>query len=99
MRIRGNMYCLIKKLYDVYITQYVHYNECSSNTKSIEYGAPQGSILGPLFFITSMNNFSRASKIHFSILFADDTSVFLVGTEYAKLIKFLIVELKKPQVG
>ena len=68
---------------------------CNSSTKSIEYGVPQGSILGPLFFILFMNDFSRASQLLFSILFADDTSVFLIGKEYTQLIKSLNEELKK----
>ena len=51
--IRGNLFCLIK--YSLMSrTQYVHYNGCYSSTKSIEYGVPQGSILGPLFFILLM---------------------------------------------
>ena len=37
-----------------------------------------------------MNDFSRTSEIHF----ADDTSLFLVGTEYTKLIELLNVELE-----
>ena len=49
----------------------------------------QGSILGLLLFILFMNDFSRSSTLLFSILFADDTSVFLEGTEYSKLIKSL----------
>ena len=52
-------------------------------------------ILGPLFFILFMNDFTRASQLLFSILFADDTSVFLIGKEYTKLIVFLNKELKK----
>ena len=73
MGISGNMYCLIEN-YLMHITQYVHYNGCVSSTKPIKYGVPQGSILGPLFFILFMNDFSRASEILFTILFADDTS-------------------------
>ena len=42
-----------------------------------------------------MNDFSRASQLLFSILFADDTSVFLIGKEYTQLIKSLNEELKK----
>ena len=42
-----------------------------------------------------MNDFSRASEIFFTILFADDTSVFIVGTEYTKLIEILNVELER----
>ena len=40
-----------------------------------------------------MNDFSRSSTLLFSILFAD-TSVFLEGTEYSKLIKTLNNELE-----
>ena len=61
-------------------TQNVHYNGCNSSTKSIEYGVPQGSMLGTLFFILFKNDFPRASQLLSSILFADDTSVsFLIG--------------------
>ena len=85
--IRGNLFCLIKS-YLMSRTQYVHYNGCNSSTKSIEYGVP-------LFFILFMNDFSRASQLLFSILFADDTSVFLIGKEYTQLIISLNEELKK----
>ena len=88
MGIRGNMYCLIEN-YLIHRTQYVHYNGCDSSTKPIKYGVPQGSILGPLFFILFMIDFSRESEILFLILFADDTSVTIVGTEYTKLIELL----------
>ena len=94
MGIRGNMYCLIEN-YLMHRNQYVHYNGCDSSTKPIKYGVPQGSILGPLFFIPFMNDFSRASEILFTIHFADDTSVFIVGTEYTKLIELLNVELER----
>ena len=36
-----------------------------------------------------------ASEILFTILFADDTSVVIVGTEYTKLIELLNVELER----
>ena len=62
--IRGNLYCLLQG-YLSSRTQYVVYNECNSSTQSIEYGVPQGSILGPLLFILFMNDFSRASKLFF----------------------------------
>ena len=45
--------------------------------KCITHGVPQVSILGPFLFIIYMNDFSRSSKLLFTILFADDTSVFL----------------------
>ena len=43
-----------------------------------------------------MNDFSKASKLGlFTILFADDTSVFLEGKEYTKLVEILNEELNK----
>ena len=42
-----------------------------------------------------MNDLSRASQLLFSILFADDTSVFLIGKEYSQLIVSLNKKLKK----
>ena len=73
----------------------MHYNRCNSSTNSIEYGVPQVSILGPLFFILFMNDSSRASQLLFSILFDNDTSVFLIGKEYTQLIVSLNKVLKK----
>ena len=49
----------------------------------------------PLLFIIYINNFSRASDLLFTILFADDTSVFIEGTSYNKVIDVLNQELKR----
>ena len=91
--IQGNIHCLLKS-YLMSRSQYVICNGATSDVKFVETGVPQGSILGPLLFILFMNVFSRSSTLLFSILFADDTSVFLEGTEYSKLIKTLNNELE-----
>ena len=74
-------------------TQNVEYNNSKSDTKIITYGVPQGSILGPLLFIIYMNDFSRSSDLLFSILFADDTSVFIEGTNFTNISQILNTEL------
>ena len=76
-------------------SQFVHYNYYNSEKKHITHGVPQGSILGPLLFIICINDFSRCSDLLFSILFADDTSVFIEGTNYDKIIYILNKELKR----
>ena len=42
-----------------------------------------------------MNDFSKTSKILLTIHFADDTSVFIVGTANTKLIELLSMELER----
>ena len=73
----------------------MHYNDYNSETKKITHGVPQGSILGPLLFIIYTNDFSRPSELLFSILFADDTSVFIEGTNYDKIIDILNTQMKR----
>ena len=90
--IRGNLYTWIKS-YLTNRSQFVMYNNNKSETKYITHGVPQGSIVGPLYFIGFMNDISRASNLSFSILFADDTTVIIEGQSYNNLILTLNTEL------
>ena len=76
-------------------SQYVIYNGIKSSFRNITHGVPQGSILDPLLFILNVNDFSRSSDLLFSILFADDTSVFIEGHSCAEVIEILNNELLK----
>ena len=49
--------------------------------------------MGPLLFLIYMNDFQIVPSYFFSILFANNTSIFLEGTEYSKVIKELNREL------
>ena len=56
---------------------------------------PQGSILGPLLFIITMNDTGNVSEFLCIILYADETCVLLSGTDYLNLIASLNSELDK----
>ena len=60
----------------------------------IRCGVPQGSILGPLFFIIYVNDLCDASR-HESILFADDTNFFVSEKDPVILNNILNNELNK----
>ena len=59
-------------------SQFVNFNNYKSTEKNINIGVPQGSILGPLLFLLYANDFSKISEKIFLLLFADDTSVFII---------------------
>ena len=57
---------------------YAFNNYCTSNPKSIICGVPQGSILGSILFILYVNDIPYTSNILDFILFADDTTIFVL---------------------
>ncbi len=70
--------------------QYTHVNKTSSDVKSINYGVPQGSVLGPFLFLIYTNDFVNSTKRHVKIrLFADDTNVFISTTSPLELTKLM----------
>ena len=52
-------------------------NGKTSNWGSVTAGVPQGSILGPLFFLVYMNDLTEDLRCN-AKLFADDTSIFTI---------------------
>ena len=75
--------------------QYVHINGHRSLNKTIKYGVPQGSILGPLLFILYINDFVNSSSILHKVIFADDTNLFFSHKNFKKLQSILNRELAK----
>src|SRR5688572_1039268 len=75
--------------------QLVSCNGIKSPLKLIEYGVPQGSILGPLLFILYINDLPNVSSDLFFILFADDTNIFNSHSSIETLINHTNSELCK----
>ena len=61
--------------------QFVGLNGHVSSHFNISCGVPQGSILGPLFFLLYINDIVNASMAQQLILFADNNNVFLSGKD------------------
>ena len=59
--------------------QFVKYKDCCSDIKDLTCGVPQGSVLGPLLFILYTNDLPSCLSNSKSLLFADDTTIYLSG--------------------
>ena len=78
--------------------QYVTYHDKKNNIRTISCGVPQGSILGPLLFLLSVNDLQHASKIIKAIMFADDTNFFYSDNNIKNMFKIVNQELKRVQI-
>ena len=65
--------------------QYVVYGGHESGRGQVECGVPQGSVLGPLFFLIYVNDMVRACEGLNLVLFADDTNIFAEDRDPAEL--------------
>ena len=75
-------------------SQYVTYNGFKSNNSEIKCGVPQGSILGPLLFLLYINDLASVSEACFSILFADDSNMFISGKDVQVMSEKLISDME-----
>ena len=69
------------------------YDNIQLETRSIKCGVPQGSIFGPLLFIFYINDICNISELLYTIMYADDTSVIMSGSDLESIIKSVNSEL------
>ena len=66
-----------------------------SDSRKVNVGIPQGTILGPILFLFFINDLPRVSSLFSSILFADDATLSSTNVNYQNLIIQTNLELEK----
>ena len=77
--------------------QFVSINGAESSMQSIICGVPQGSVLGPLLFLLFINDLPNATEF-LTLLFADDTTFQMSGTNLNLLFEQSNAELEKASI-
>ena len=66
-----------------------------SNLRNMDFGVPQGSVLGPLLFLVYINDVHKAIKFCITRHFADDTNLLIYNNSLKQLQNDLNYDLKQ----
>ena len=75
--------------------QYVSISGTDSDSNKVEYGVPQGSVLGPLLFLIYINDLHQAIKFCKTRHFADDTNLLINNSSLKQIKKDLNYDLRQ----
>ena len=84
--IRGNCLNLIKS-YLCSRQQITKFNDIKSETETILFGVPQGSVLEPLLFLLYINDIIHSTNQGEFVIFADDTNIFIAAKNKTQAYK------------
>ena len=70
-------------------SQFVSLSGVNSSIKQMQYGVPQGSILGPLLFIIYINDLPNIFNRAKFTLYADDANIIINGANIADIVQQL----------
>ena len=74
--------------------QYVSINGTDSNLADIQFGVPQGSVVGPLLFLIYINDLHQSIQYSTTRHFADDTNLVIKNNSLKQLKKQLNLDLR-----
>ena len=75
--------------------QYTTISGSSSTLRKVNYGVPQGSVLGPLLFALYINDIQYAVGAECVRLFADDTALIMVNNDLKVMISNVKMKIQQ----